>query len=920
METPPSSRVLRTALRLLSPLAPPDLRDRWLREWEGEIAHWWEKTRGEGPGSGGPDRTPGLSREAPTRPGRWPLFSGSPGTYLRLVWLLLLAAQDTLHLRSLRSPRSPGGGKTSMPQRRTAPMLRPFLQDIRFGFRTVRSAPWISMVSVLTLALGIGASVAMFSVLDSVFLRPLPFPEADRLVVGRTTIQGQLNPWVTGADYYDYRDESEGFDELAAVLPFPVDLTVSSAGEAERVSGNIAAPNLLAALGVSPVLGRGFRPEDGLEGAEDVVILSHGFWQDHLGGDPGILGKSLSVDGSPFTVVGVMPPDFFFMTPAELWLPMRPDRFAAASRDRHNWYLVGRLNAGIALDQAQAAVDVVAARLREAYPETNRDKGLLLSGLRDVLTEDYRQSLWILSGSILLVLLIACGNGAGILLARAPARRFELSVRGAMGAPRSRLVRQLLGESLGLAMAGGLLGTVLAIWFQGMMLGYLRMERLGLEAAGLSLPTLGAALGLSLLAGLLAGLYPAMKSADLSLTEGLRTRGRGMEDGGAGFRSSLVVAQVALSVILLVASGLLVRSLSNLQSLDPGFDAGGILTAEVQLPDGRYPDASSRSRYFSTLLDEVRCIPGVQSATLTSHLPIGDFGNIFRASAPGGQEEPQRIFLRSVFPGYFETLGITLTAGREVEAADQSGSPFVVILSETAAQRLFPGEDPLGKTVELGLGPDPRTVEVVGVAGDVRLSRLEEEPEAALYVPYAHRPTPVMRVALRMRTPPEAAASALREIVRGLDPEVPLSRVTSLESLVSESMAERRVITVSLTLLALLPLVLAAVGLFAVLAYHVSRQRHEMGIRMALGADATHVGGLILRRGIRMVLAGVGVGLAVGLAGTRLLRGMLFGVGATDPVTFLAVASLVLAVAVVACGIPTWRATRADPKTALQSE
>jgi putative ABC transport system permease protein len=799
-------------------------------------------------------------------------------------------------------------------------MLRPILQDIRFSFRTVRSAPWISLVTVLTLALGIGASVSMFSVLDSVFLRPLPFPEADRLVVGRTTVQGLLNPWVTGADYYDYRDESEGFEELAAVLPFPVDLTVSGAGDAERVSGNVAAPNLLPALGVSPVLGRAFRPEDGLEGAEDVVILSHGFWQRQLGGDPQVLGTSLTVDGSPFTVVGVLPPSFFFMTPADLWLPMRPDRFAAASRDMHNWYLVGHLRPEVTLDQAQAGVDIVAARLREAYPDTNRDKGLLLSGLRDVLTEDYRQSLWILTGAILLVLLIACGNGAGILLARAPARRFELSVRAAMGAPRGRLVRQLLGESLGLALAGGMLGTALALWLQRMMLDYLRMERLGPQEAGLSLPVLGAALGISMVAGLLAGVYPALKSTDVSLTDGLKAGGRGVGDGGAGFRSGLVVAQVALSVILLAASGLLVRSLSNLQSLDPGFEAGGILTAEVQVPQLRYPDAPSRTRYFTTLLEEIWAIPGVESATLTSHLPIGDFGNIYRASAPGTQEEPQRVFLRSVFPGYFETLGIPLMAGREVEAEDQPESPFVVILSQTAAQRLFPGEDPLGKTVELGLVPASRPMEVVGIVGDVRLSRLDEEPEAALYVPYAHRPRPIMRVALRTRTPPEAAASALGEIVRGLDPEVPLSRVATLESLVSGSMAERRVITVSLTLLALLPLILAAVGLFAVLAYHVSRQRHEMGVRMALGADAAQVGGLILRRGLGLVTVGTFLGLAGALAWTRVLQGMLFGVGATDPITFLAVAGLVLAVAVLASGVPVWRAARCDPREALQAE
>jgi putative ABC transport system permease protein len=760
----------------------------------------------------------------------------------------------------------------------------------------------------------------MFSVLHAVFLRPLPYPEADRLVVGRATVQGQLNPWATGADYYDYRDQAQGFSELAAVLPFPVDLTVSGGGEAERVSGNVVSPNLFAALRAPMALGRPFLPEEGLEGAGNVVLLSHGFWQRRLGGNPGWVGSTITLDGSPHTVVGILPPDFFFMTRAELWLPMRPDRYAAASRDMHNWYMVGRLESGWTLDEVQAGVDVVAARLREAYPETNRDKGLLLTGLREVLTEDYRDDLWILTGAALLVLLIACGNGAGILLARAPARRFELSVRGALGAPRGRLVRQLLGESLGLALAGGVVGTLLAVWFQGVMLRHLDMERMGLQDVGLSLPLLGAALGVALVSGLLAGIYPAVRSAGASVTDGLKTGGRGSGDAGAGFRSGLVVSQVALSVVLLASSGLLVRSLAKLRALDPGFEPGGVLTGEVQLPTGRYPDPEARDRYLSPLLEELRAMPGVESATLTTQLPIGDFGNIYRARAEGREGDQQRVFLRSLYPGYFETLGIPLLAGEGFRDEGRVGGPWVVVISQTAAQRLFPGEDPLGKVVEFQAVPRPRLLEVVGVVGDVRLSRLEEEPEAALYVPYLHHPRSVMRIAAKTRVEPEALASALTDAVRGLDPDVPLSRVATLESLVSGSLAERRAVTLALTLLALLPLLLASVGLFAVLAYHVSRRRHEMGIRLALGARPAHVGGMVLGQGFRPVVVGVALGLGGAVAGTRVLQGLLFGVGATDPATFLSVAGLVLGVAAVACAVPVLRAIRADPRVALQEE
>jgi putative ABC transport system permease protein len=799
-------------------------------------------------------------------------------------------------------------------------MARALLEDIRFGLRTIRNAPWLSSVTVLTLALGIGASVAMLGVLHGTFLSPLPFPEADRLVVGRATVRGELNPWVAGADYYDYHRASDAFENLAATLPFSMDITVSGEGDAERVVGSVVSDNLLAALGVRPMLGQGFRPEDGEEGAENVAMLSYGFWQRRMGADPEVVGSAVTLDGAPYTVVGVLPRDFHFMTRAEIWLPMRPDRYAAAARDAHNWYLVGRLKPGTNLTQAQADIDVISARLQQAYPESNQDKGLRLTGLREVLTEDYRQSLWILSGAVALLLLIACGNGAGILLARAPARRFELSVRTAVGAGRGRLVRQLLAESLSLALAAGILGSVLAMWFQHVMLGYLRMDRLGLEVTGLTLPILPAALGVSLLAGLMAGTYPALKSTDTALAQGLRTGGRGAGDGGTGFRTGLVVTQVALSVLLLTGSGLLVRSLWNLEALDPGFRAQGLVTAEFQIPLVRYASVEARQQFFGTLLEEARAMPGVESATLTSHLPIGDFGNIYRANAQGREEDVQRVFLRAVFPESFETLGIPRFSGRELDDAAAPDGPYEVILSQTAAARLFPGEDPLGRVVEFGTATGPRPLEVVGVVGDVRLSRLEEEPEAALYVPYTQHPRNVMRLVLRTRTPPESVAVALKEILRRYDPEVPLSRVVTLESLVSSSMADRRVITLSLTFLAALPLLLASVGLFAILAYHVSRRRREMGVRMALGASAGQVGSIVLRQGMGVVAAGVLGGMGGAVVGTRVLRSMLFGVDAMDPWTFLTVVGLVSAVALVACSLPVWRAARSDPRIAIEAD
>jgi len=887
-----TKRILRGILRIFSRLAPRAHRQRWLREWDGELSHHRSGT-----------------------------------SVFRSLGLLLTALKDTRHLRALAGEvgstegiapyTKPGGHRASA---RETSMFSRVLQDIRFSFRALRASPWFSLVTVLTLALGIGASVAMFGVLHSAFFRPLPFPEPDRLVMGRATFEGELNPWAAGADYYDYRDQSAAFQELAAILPPPMDMTVSGGGDAERISGGVASPNLFPVLGIVPAAGRLFQEEDGQDGSEAVAILSHGFWQRRLGGDPEAMGRTLVVDGNPITVVGVLPRGFFFMAPADLWLPMRPGEYAAEDRDRHNWYMVGRLAPGVTQREAQADVDVISARLEEAYPETNENKGLLLTSLHETLTEEYRLSLWILTGAVSLVLLIACGNGAGIFLARAPARRFELSVRSAMGAPRERLVRQLLAESLGLALAGGVVGTILALWFQGMMLEYLAMDQLGPLEAKLSLPILGAGVGLSLVAGLLAGIYPSLRSAGGSLTEALKTGHRIGGDGGSGFRGGLVVAQVALSVILLAGSGLLVRSLMNLQTLDPGFDSENLLTAQVWLPRGAYSDAESRIQYASALHEELQAIPGVESIGLSSHLPIGDRGNTWRTYHPEREEEKVRTFLRLIFPGYMETLGIPIVSGRGILDSDRRGSGTVAVLSQTAADRLFPGENPIGKTFFMETFQDPLQLEVVGVAGDVRLSRLEDAPEVALYMAFPQRTNGILSVAFKTRVPPMSLSRSLEEAFRTVDSDTPPYRIATMESLVADSMAERRIITLSLTVLAVLPLVLAAVGLFAVLAHHVSRRRHEIGIRMALGADASRVGGMVMKQGLEMVGFGVAIGIGGALAATHLLRSLLFGVEATDPLTLVGVSALVTTVAALACMVPVLRAVRSDPRVALQAE
>lgn len=876
---PRHARLIRSVLAILALAVPRALRDRWLREWQGELGHW----RGS------------------------------------LVSFLLTAARDTVSIRSLRSSGAAPGALGPAPFAQERSVTRNTFEDLRFAYLTLRKAPWTSLATVLTLALGIGASLAMFGVLRVAFLEPLPFPEAERLVLGRATVQGQLNPWASGADYYDYRDQAGAFDQLAAVLPFPSEVTVTGGKDAERAVVGVASTNLFSTLGVRPVLGRGLVDGDGLEGAANVVVLDHGYWQRHFGGDPQAVGRTLILDGEPNTVVGVLPARFFFMTGADMWVSMRPDRLGAQDRDRHNWFLVGRLSPRATLDQAQVEVDLISARLQQAYPDTNKDKGLRLTPLQEALVEDYQATLWTLSGAVVLVLLIACANAAGIFLARAPARRFDLAVRSALGAARSRLARQLLAESLGLALAGGLLGAVLASGLQRLMLDYLRMERLGPQAPHSTWGGLAVALGLSLLAGLLAGAYPAWRGTRASAQQSLKAGERKMGDGGSGFRSALVVAQVALSVVLLAASGLLIRSLGNLQALDPGFESRDVLTARVWIPMATYPRAGDRIRFYGTLLEEMNALPGVTSAAVTSHIPIGNSGNIYRATAVGEGKEPERVFLRSAFPGYFETLGIPLLAGRDIQSGDGADSPPVVVLSETAARRFFGEENPLGKQVDLQL-MQARRLEVVGVVGDVRLSRLEEEPEAALYVPFTQRAGTVMSVALKTRMPPGSLGAPLREVLRKLDPDVPLADLATVPELVQRSMADRRILTLAMTLLALFPLFLAAVGLFATLTYHVSRRRHEIGVRMALGADAGRIGGMVLRQGMVLVGVGSALGVAGALAATRILRSQLFGVGTIDPLTLVAVVGFVVLVALAASATPTWRAIRSDPRVALQAE
>jgi putative ABC transport system permease protein len=797
-------------------------------------------------------------------------------------------------------------------------------QDIRYVGRTLQRAPGFALAVVFILAVGIGANVAMFSVVSAALLRPLPYEDPERLVVGRKTWNGFLGPWVAGQDYYDYRNQSQSFESLSATLGFPLNHTITGHDEPDRISGVQATVDLFPALGVSPQIGRNFLPEEGEPGAPPVAIISHGYWQRRFGGTDDVVGATLTVDGEPHTIVGVMPRGFHFRLEADLWRPLRSDSEWVNERRFHNCILFGRLKPGVTLAQAQSEVDAISAQLEMQYPETNKGKALLLTDLREFLVKDFRPSLMILMGAVGLVLLIACGNAASLLLARGSRRRRELSVRAAMGASRARLVRQLLTESVVTAIAAGIIGTVLSVDIQRMVYSFLPMDSVGSLEAGVPISALCFALLLSVVTGVLFGAFPALRAARGNVVESLKAGSSMTDAGGARFQSGLVVTQVALSIILLIGSGLLIRSFARLQSVDPGFDTRNLLTAEIRLPETEYPEPERRIQFFSGLLEELRSIPGVSSVALANQLPFRDPGNdtyVYPAddapAAPGKQS--RTAFQRTVFPGYFKAMGIPLLKGRGIEETDRTGTPLVLVINEKMAETLFPGKDPIGRQVVVDVGRLV-TLEIVGVVGRVRVHSLRGQPAMAMYFSYRQRPHYTMRIAIRTEGDSRRVAGALRSAVWERDRNLPVAEIATMEQVLARSMLNSKTTTISLALFAGFAVTLAAMGLYGLLAYYVSQRFREIGVRVALGASPRQIMELILRRGFVLVGTGIVVGLVGALLVTRLIQQLLFGVLPTDAATFALVTLFFAFVAFIACFLPARRALRVDPVIALQAE
>jgi putative ABC transport system permease protein len=807
--------------------------------------------------------------------------------------------------------------------------METLLQDIRYGSRMLLKRPGFTLVAVLTLGLGIGANSVIFSVVNGVLVRPLPFGEPERLVYvwGRNRTLGISQGYLSAADVVDYRERSRSFEKIAAYTTVPVNLT--GTGQAERLEGILVTTNFFQTLGVEPVLGRAFMPEEGLEGRDRVVTISYALWRRQFGGDPNLIGRTIRldrIDANSFTVVGVMPAEFQFPQRTDVWMPFEFD--AEETRGGgHDFRVIARLKPGGTLGQAQAEVDAIGRGLAEQYPATNAGWDLMLVTFTDYIFGNTSVALLMLLAAVWFVLLIACTNVANLQLARAVARHKELAIRTALGAGRARIIRQLLTENLLLAMLGGALGLLLAEWGLDLLraLGPDSIPRL--SEVSINSRALGFTIALSLVTGVIFGLVPALQVSKLNLNEALKEGGRSANASSARHnrvRAALVVSQVALALVLLIGAGLMIKSFLRLREVDPGFNAENILTAGISLTRADYPqDDPRRTAFFQQVIGRVKALPGVASAGAISHLPLGGRGVNMRFTIDGGSPasptDELAADLRVTSPGYFETMEIPLMKGRVFTEGDAVSTPRVIIVNESFARRFFPGSDPVGR--HLKVGASLFTGEIVGVIGNVRHRGLEAEARPEIYISYLQNTLwPVMNLVVRTSSDPNLLASAVRSEIQAVDKDQPVFNIKTMDQLLSESVAQRRFSMMLLGAFAVLALLLAAAGLYGVMSYLVGQRTHEIGVRMALGAQSVDVLRLILGQGLRLTLIGIAIGLLAAFALTRVLTTLLYGVKATDPATFVSIPLLLTLVALLACYVPARRAMKVDPMIALRNE
>jgi len=812
--------------------------------------------------------------------------------------------------------------------------MQGLIQDLRYGVRMLIKSPAVTAVAIIALMLGIGANTAIFSVVHAVLLRSFPYADGDRLaIVWENRMRGKGNPQnvINLGNFFDWKDQNTVFSDMAAFFDLNANLTGD--GDPEEIPAQIATTNLFSLLGVNPIKGRTFAQDDGKTGQSRVVVIGYDLWQRRFGGDPNIIGRKITLNNEPNEVIGVLPPEVgwyvqkgsILSKAPQIWSPWQ---VANEARERRGRFAraVARLKPGVTFEQAQNEMNVIGARLEQQFPEFNARWGVTVVPLRTQFTGEIRKPLLILLGAVGFVLLIACANVANLLLARAASRKREIALRAGLGASRWRIARQLLTESVLLSLFGGALGLLLAVWGTKVLLALSPPELVDLRSATVNVPVLLFTIALTLFTGIAFGLVPAFEASRFDLNEPLKESGKGVIGGTRAhrLRSLFVVAQVALALVLLVGAGLLMKSLNRLQSVEPGFDPGNLLTMRVNLPERKYDSDPKLLNFFKQAIEGIRAIPGVESAGAINTIPFGGPHSGTRIQIEGQPKRPPGQDLSTgvcvTDANYFQTMHIPLKRGRLYTPQEVSEMRHVVVVNEAFARENFPGQDPIGQRVTINMKDENQPSEIIGIVGDNKHKGLDAEVEPMAFWPHAELVYSSMTIAIRTRGEGVNVAGAARNVIHQLDPEQPIGEVINMNGLMARSVARSRFNSMLLAIFSVVALVMAAVGIYGVMSYAVLQRTHEIGVRMALGAQRRDVLILILKQGIVLAVTGVLVGLAGSFGLTRVISTLLFDVTATDKTIFAVVAAGLFVITFIASYIPAWRATRVDPLVALRYE
>jgi predicted permease len=800
------------------------------------------------------------------------------------------------------------------------------IQDLRFGLRMLVRNRLFTLIALITMALGIGVNTSIFSIVHAMLLRPLPYPQPRQLFWIEEDIPVLSQGATPGSHYLDWAERSRSFETIAAYSDGKQ--TMSGVGEPERVDGCRVSANFFPTLGAGLMIGRNFLQEEDRAGGERTAILSHSFWQKRFKGESNILGQSIKLDDESFRIIGVLSPEFRFFVKGDVWQPLALDYVKEHGRLIRFVKTFGRLKPGVTVSQATAELETIRRGFEgEAQKTSPLFQGVLqLTPLDRQLVGDARRLLLILFGAVTLILLIACANVANLMLARGAARQKEMAVRAALGGGRWRLLRQLLTESLLLAAAGGVCGLFLAWGLTALLANFSPPGAFGkvalVSAIRIDAGVLGFTLLVSLLSGVFFGLAPALQISRPDLNTSLKEGIQGGVQNRGRFRQTLLIAEISLAVVLLIGAGLLIRSFVNVINVDTGFRADRLLTAHISLPYPRYEDEVRRKQFFARTLERISAVPGIESVGLTSALPMTDYNSRVWLQVEGGRGDREQgkppTPMGVINPDYFQTMGISLRAGRLFDARDRAETPPVIILSQSLAAKLYPGENPIGKRINTARENNPEWTEIVGVVSDIRQQGLDQEISPMVYQLYRQRAPDQILIAVRSALAISQLAAILRAAVQAVDPDQPLDEVMTMDERLSQRSASRRFTLILVGMFAMLALTLAAVGVYGVISYVVSQRTQEIGVRMALGAQTSDILKLFLKQGLLLALGGVGIGLLAALAATRVMNSLLFDVRATDPLTFAGVALLLALIALVACWAPARRATKVSPIMALR--